>query len=339
MGENPGVDAMQLPNVHPFTGAAPDGSAWGWFRSAHVPAEYMAWPWQWGLDWVADSLEGLLGAKVLPLPGSKPYKDERRWQLAKCLTGKHRNLLHNPIDGLDLRRIAAEVLGQMDERAILQYQAGLGHQAAIFSRNEIAGLIRELDEGEILAEDRMLHRPYPGPDRQPTSSLVIELYSDETLRTLVEQTYTNALLIYRDLTTTWFPAVVPTLGLASFMPILMSGQLLHNKNPSPHGIPRFTFRMTPLPMTESPRAEVCLVTEPEDFHGFDPQEVRERFLLLRRQVARLHPGAEGWALPPTVTTSVPLWHDRPATSLAYRWLWDDLRRLYLVKHLPPTGED
>jgi hypothetical protein len=44
--DNPGVDAMQLPRVNPLTGIAPDGAQWGLFRSAHVPAEYPAWPWR-----------------------------------------------------------------------------------------------------------------------------------------------------------------------------------------------------------------------------------------------------------------------------------------------------
>jgi hypothetical protein len=135
----------------------------------------------------------------LPLPDCKPYTDERRWQLAMCLTGKYRNLLHNPIDGVDLRRVAAEVLSQLDEHGIPQYQAGVGHQAGVFGRNEIGTLINELNVREILADDGMLHRPYPVPDRQPTS-FVQELYSDESLRTLIEQVHTNALLIYRHLT-------------------------------------------------------------------------------------------------------------------------------------------
>jgi hypothetical protein len=336
LGENHGVDAMRLPPMG-TTGIAADGSVWAGLRAANVPGEYPAWPWQWALDWVVDDLEILLKAKVLPLLGCKPYNDERRWQLAKCLTGKHRSLAHNPIDGADLRRIAAEVLAQLNEHGIPHYQAGLGRQAVVFSREEIALLVRELDEGEILAEDRKLHRPYPAPDRQPTS-FVRELYSDESLRTLIEQVHTNALLIYHDLTIAWFPAVSPTLGLASFMPILISGQLARGVNPSYHGVPQLTFRISPLPLTDSSRAEIRLV-EPGDFPEFDLQRAGEQFLLLRQQIASLHPGAEGWAFPQAAASAISLWHDRPATSLAYHWLWGDLRRLHLVKRLPPSAED
>ena len=95
---NPGPDAMRIPPVD-WTGTASDGSVWAGVRAGNVSGEYPAWPWQWALDWVVEDLEVLLKAKVLPLPGCKPYNDERRWQLAKCLTGKHRSLAHNPIDG------------------------------------------------------------------------------------------------------------------------------------------------------------------------------------------------------------------------------------------------
>lgn len=335
--DNPGVAVMQLPRVDPFTGIAPDGAQWGLFRSEHVPAEYPAWPWRWGLDWIVGSLEGLLKTKLMPLSGCKPYTDERRWQLAKCLTGNYRNLLHNPIGAVDLRPLATEVLAQLNERGIPQYQTGVGQLAVVFSRNEITTLIHELDTGEIVADGGMLQRPYPVPDRQPTT-FVQELYSDETLRALIEQVYANALLIYSDIVTSWFPALAPTLGLASFMPILISGQLMRGVDPSWQGIPKFTFHMTPLPLTEEPRAEVFLV-EPDGYPEFDLQRVRERFLLLRRQVASLHPGAEGWAFPQAASSAASLWHNRPATSLAYHWLWEDLRRLHLVTHLAPSGDD
>ncbi|HEX7161523.1 MAG TPA: hypothetical protein VF223_09860 [Trebonia sp.] len=308
---NPGPDAMRIPPVD-WTGTAADGSMWAGVRAGNVPGEYPAWPWQWALDWVVEDLEVLLKAKVLPLPGCKPYSDERRWQLAKCLTGKHRRLVHNPIDGTDLRRFAAEVLAQLDERSIPLYNVGLGPQAVVFGRNELALLIRDLDQGDILADDGKLNRPYPAPDRQPTS-VVSELYSDESLRTLFEQVHTNALLIYRDLVASWFPALAPTLGLGSFMPILITGQLLGGERPALHGVPQFTFRMTPLPLTEPPRAEIRLV-EPGDFPIFDLQRAREQFLLLRQQVARLHPGAEGWAFTQTASSATSFWHDRPATS-------------------------
>ena len=129
------------------------------------------------------------------------------------------------------------------------------------------------------------------------------------------------------------PDAAPTLGLASFMPILIRGHLLDSGHPSTQGIPvpRFTYRMTPLSLTESSRAEIELITAPGDFLEFDPQRAAEQYLQLMQQIAALHPGAEGWASVQAASSSGALWYDTPGTSLAYRWLWEDLRRLHLVK--------
>lgn len=253
-----------------------------------------------------------------------------------------RHLHHNPIDGAKLRRTTADIVAQLDERGISQYRVKVpGQPLTIFGRNELAALVNEIDEGEILDKDGFFHRPYPVPDHPPGGGYVYQIYSDETLRLLIEQAHTNALLIYRDLVMTWFPTLAPTLGLASFMPIAIYGHLLDRAHPSTQGIPvpRFTYRMRPLPLTESPRAEIELTTMPGDFFEFDPQLATEQYLQLMQQIAALHPGAEGWAsVQATSSSSGALWYDTPGTSLAYRWLWEDLRRLHLVKQHAPNND-
>ena len=335
VGDSGGVAAMQLPTgLNPFTGVAPDGSQWGLLHGGGVPAEFVAWPWQWGLDWVVMNVEGVLRTKALPLPDNRPFRDERRWHLARCIVGKSRHLHHNPIDGAELRRTTADIVAQLDERGISQYRVMVpGQPLTIFGRDELAALVNEIDEGEILNKDGFFHRPYPVPDHLPGGGYVYQIYSNEALRLLIEQAHTNALLIYRDLVMTWFPTLAPTLGLASFMPILIRGHLLDSGHPSTEGIPvpRFTYRMTPVSLTESSRAEIELITAPGDFLEFDPQRAAEQYLQLMQQIAALHPGTEGWASVQAASSSGALWYDTPGTSLAYRWLWEDLRRLHLVK--------
>ena len=60
----------------------------------------------------------------------------------------------------------------------------------------------------------------------PASNTISSLYSDEALRRLTEQVYSNALLIYRDLAVTWFPTLKSTLGLACAMPVLFTGRVM-----------------------------------------------------------------------------------------------------------------
>lgn len=96
--DNAGTHAVQLPTFDPHTRKGVDGSAWGRFRSGHPPADFMAWPWQWGLAWVSQDLERLLKTRVLPLPDTASFRDERRWQLAKAVCGA-REIAHRPLSG------------------------------------------------------------------------------------------------------------------------------------------------------------------------------------------------------------------------------------------------
>jgi hypothetical protein len=287
------------------------------------------------------NVEGVLRTKALPLPGNQPFRDERRWHLARCIIGKSRHLYHNPIDGAELRRTTADIVAQLDQRGIPQYGVMVpGQPLTIFGRHELAALVNNIDEGKILDKEGFLHRPYPVPDHLPGGGYVYQIYSNEALRLLIEEAHTNALLIYRDLVMTWFPALAPTLGLASFMPILIRGHLLDSEHPSMQSTPtpRFTYRMTALLIAESSRAEIELITTPGDFFQFDPQRSTGQYLQLMQQIAVLHPGAEGWASVKAASSSGALWYDTPGTTLAYRWLWEDLRRLHLVKQNAPNND-
>jgi hypothetical protein len=110
-GDNAGVDVAQLPyGLDPFTGKAPDGSKWRPFRSGYVPADFVAWPWRWSLDWMSHGLESKLRKKLLPLPFTKPYNDERRWQLARAIMRHSSYPAHWSLDASDLRSSAEKVL-------------------------------------------------------------------------------------------------------------------------------------------------------------------------------------------------------------------------------------
>jgi hypothetical protein len=336
VGDNAGVDSTQLPyGLHPFTAKAPDGSEWLPVRAGSAPADFMAWPWQWGLDWVSSGIESILRTRSLPLPDTKPFRDERRWQMAKAIM-RRGSFAHNPLDQNELRSKAEQLLSYMTDHGSPYFQQQF-RRGPLFSRDEIAALVRELDEGDILAEDGKLHRPHPAPDRTQRTSHVGGAYSDESLRVLVEQVHSNALVIYRDLVHSWFPTFVPMLGLACIMPVLFSGQVVLGEN-SWAG-PDFFYRMEPLPLNESSRAEVCLTATREGLFGHDRESAIEYGFRLRHLIAALHPGVGGWASPRSANATLWVWGDRPATAQAYRWLWEDLQALRAVKHPAPIGED
>ncbi len=338
-GDNAGTDTTRIPpGINPFTGKAPDGSEWGLYRHGNAPADFMAWPWQWGLDWVSAGIEPLFRAKVLGLPDTKPFQDERRWQLANAIM-RRRGHAHAPLDQAELRHATERLLSCMTEDGSLLFQQN-PLRGPTFSKDEIAALIRELDEGSVLADDGQLHRPYPAPDAVPSNNHIGSAYSDESLRGLVEQVYTNALLIYQDLVITWFPTFAPLLGLACIMPVIFTGRVMPRGDL--FGGPDFVSHMEPLPPTEPSRAEIYLAATREEFfghEGYDVKSMMKTSIRIRRLIAAFHPGAEGWADPRSANADLSVWGNRPATAQAYQWLWEDLQKLHMVKNFTRISDD
>jgi hypothetical protein len=330
-GDSAGIDTVPLPpGFNPFTGEAPDGSKWGIYRHGHAPADFMAWPWQWALEWVASGIEPLLRGKALGLPDTKPCLDERRWQLAKAIL--RRGPSHTPLEQKALRQATERVLSVMTDHRTSLFQQD-PRRGPVFGKNEIAALLRELTEGSAIADDGRLHRPYPAPDVATRGNHVGSMYSDESLRELVEQVYANALVIYQGLVATWFPAFAPLLGLACVMPILVTGKLMPRGDS--FGDPDFVYHMEPLPPGEPSRAEVGLAATREelfDRYQYDDDSMTKTATNVRRLTAAYHPGTEGWAYLRSANTDLSVWRDRPATTQANQWLWEDLQKLHMLKH-------
>lgn len=332
LGENTGTDATQLPyGLHPFTAEAPDGSVWLPYRDGSARADFMAWPWQWSLAWVSAKLEPLLRTMLLPLPDTKPFQDERRWAVAKAVARQTGSIDHRPIEAGGLHTAAEQLIADMESRGSLLLKP-LPYRRLIIARDEIIGLVEALTEGTILAADGKLHRPYPAPDLTSGGGHVSSVYSDQALRSLVEQVYANALMIYRDLVNSWFAAFAPTLGLASVLPVALAGQLLPRADGM--GGPGFAYRMTPLPLGRMSTSAVSLAAGREDLNA-DWHLAVEEGQRLRQLVAVLHPGAEGWANPRVTSTTLHVYSDSPATSQAYKWLWADLKSLHMIKSMVP----
>ncbi|HEY1704088.1 MAG TPA: hypothetical protein VGG75_30695 [Trebonia sp.] len=336
-----GPVAVELPAADPAVhGKGIDGSEWHRYRLGHPPADFAAWPWQWGLAWISLDLERLLNDRVLPLPRHGPFYDERRWQLAKVICGT-RGMAHRPIDGQALLTATEQLHDSMKARRTVRHSWSGGTARVSTDPAEIALLVQELSDDAVFATDGCLHRPYPAPDvLPPASSTISSLYSDEAIRLLAEQVHTNALTIYSTLVDTWFPTLKPTLGLGCILPVLFTGRLM--PMPNDWNGPGFAYEMVPLAPAERSRAEIRLAATEEELLGFEPtdmQAMMDRSLRLRHQVSALRPGTEGWAHPRAGSGDLPVWGDRPATALAYRWLWEDLHALRMVKSAPSIGND
>jgi hypothetical protein len=322
LGDQQGPETMRLPaGFNLMTATGPDGSEWDPVYSGRPSAEFAAWPWQWAQRWVSEGLDRRLRAKSLALPDSKPFQDERRWQLAKAIMNR-RSVINWPLDLREVRVAAEQLLVHMADHEMPHYRR---IRRPPFSRDEIAAFVREFHPGGSLREDRMLFRPYPAPD-VPPYTMRASGYSDEALQLLVEAIYTNALAIYQSLVVAWFPGFAPMLGIACILPVAIHGQLQRREDRSP----RFSYYLEPLPPTESSRVEVRLTEASMQQIGSIVSSVVERLSHVRTLVATRRPEAEAWARPRNESEALPIWDDTPATVIAYRWLTDDLQDLSMV---------
>lgn len=321
-------------DYNPFSGAGI--SAWSAGRgSSGVPVDFSVWPWRWSFDWFRDSLEAVLLAQTLTLPRSEPFTQERQWALARVLTETSGHLRHAPIQIARAVASAKGVLRHLSKQVspLVNINPGFG-KGVNSSADELVGFVDRLEK-LALAGETLIHRPYPVPDNELSRSGFIDgLYTSETLRSLVEHVYSNALVIYNDLVDAYFPSLRSTLGLACIMPVLFRGNLEIAED----GLSSLHCTMEPAPLGRAPRAEINLASEPVGgFLDFD--EWRTKIERNNRLWRTARPGTEGWSHPRLGTGAIGVFRDTPATCQAYNWLWGDLKALHLVERLSPSRED
>jgi hypothetical protein len=334
VGEATASGVARLEGFHPFTGRTLDGSMWGPSRFGSVSADYPAWPWKLSLGWLAGSLESVLAKQMLAPSQCEPFQKERYWSLVRSLVGQS-GLQHRPIAANDALLSVTNLLSAMTQQGTSHASIG-SIRPIVSSRDELEELIGLLKAQKLSDELGMIHRPYPVPDATPIGGYIENLYSNKTLRLLVERVYENALTIYGCLIDTFFPLFKPMLAMGCMLPMNMQCELY----PLDEGSFGSTLAYSgqPIPVNESSRVAVRLV-ESGIRSGRSYEESLAAFERTRSLVQLYHPNSEGWARPPEGSTGIAVFKDKPATCLAYYWLWEDLKILHAVEKMPPHGEE
>ncbi|MFF7890221.1 hypothetical protein ACH40F_58385 [Streptomyces sp. NPDC020794] len=298
-------------------------------NSGRPAADYPAWPWRWSLDWITHQLTPLLQQKALHahLPG--PAARERQWSLCRAISGRN-SVLSEPISADEVLTILRRN-PHLETLRAWRFSSGLRA-----SGTELRRLVSALEAGDAVQADGAVHCPYPPPNLPSAHTRwVLGLFSDDRLAKLTSHIHTNALVIYQDLCEAWFPALIPTLGLACIQPLQITGHITRDDHDDPTGFIayEYSFDMIPLPVGE-PSTATFTYRGPRPFVN-DWDAVMHRRTEIRRAVHRLHPDSEPWAHPRTEWGALNKPSDTPATDLAYRWLWEDLQALRMVSGPPP----
>ncbi|MUN40813.1 NACHT domain-containing protein [Actinomadura litoris] len=311
--------------------AEADGSIWSPICMGEVPADFMAWPWQWALSILTRELGTLLRSKALPLPNCEAYSREREWALARAIMGK-RDVLHEPLAREPLVESAENLLGLLSEENRQHFIID-GVRPFTGTRDELAGFANKLSS----LTDQNIQRPYVVPDNlSPESGLIEELYSERAMSLLVSQVFNAALEIYSVLVDIYFSRFAPTLGLACMRPIEITGVLRSMQGD--YFKWSLSYEVKPIPDGRRSNAKISL-SGSSGRRARTREEFIEKYENLSRLISDLRPNAKHWAQPRSVQTGVHMFKDMPATALAYRWLWDDLKDLSLMDNAAPYGED
>ena len=244
------------------------------------------------LRWVSAGIEGVLRGGILDLPDTEPFKAERRWAVARTLTGQTSRLACQPLPAAEVHTAARQFQARLSALGAPRGRPSR-HSRLVVSAMEADRLARETSTEELTEAGDMIQSPNPVPDASPAGTRDISgLYSEETLRQLTEEVYRNALIIYHDLVDVWFPRFAHVLGLMSILPVIFHG-LIVPRTDSLTG-PDFYYDMDVLPPGAPANAEVRVVPEPPTQEW---SVTIEKMRQLRDRIRILHPGADRWAHP------------------------------------------
>lgn len=193
--------------------------------------------------------------------------------------------------------------------------------------------MRKLDLGPLKREiarlrnlgETELRPPSPGPDRKLRSGWVWEMYSDQQLLARTKAVYEGALQGYQQLVETWFSRFADRLGTWAYLPARLVGTVVPAvSGQGLAGEPWMRWYLDPLPYESRSYVDLALATEGTSIKAPAHDEMEAKFHRYRPRIA-VWPGI-------TVHSGVLHIYDPDSASrLAYRWLWEDLSRISLVK--------
>lgn len=159
------------------------------------------------------------------------------------------------------------------------------------------------------------------------STWVWDLYSPEVLLELSRTVIGGALEAYRRFIEVYFSRLAPHLPIAILMPARLKGVLVLSHIAQPDIRPYVAWHLDPLPAGSNNEVQIEVGEE---------RASRDRMLAVQDRMQELRPEAAGWIYP-TEYASSEFYGRNPIRELAYKLLWNDLRRVSWVDGMFPHG--
>ncbi|MEU9982255.1 hypothetical protein [Streptomyces sp. NPDC050856] len=322
-GSSDSKDIHHLPNPQELVGR---GIGVG---SSPAPAGD-AWVWGWTLHHMQQGIErNLPNALHLHAPLSGVIETEYIWAVIYALLRRGSFLHAEPVEVEELKALVRELREKAREHGPVEdyaYQYGAGRKITRLDLILVDEWLNRQHEGQLTP-------PWPSVDvNRPSSGWVWKFYTPERLLELTRFVYARALDAYAEMMSTLFANFTYTLNHSSLLPATLKGTLHVGEGDSFTDGPVLDYCLIPLADTESSQSRVDIsiaqsreVRIPQEYEKYQPYLRRFHIDNPERAPFSFH----GWT-----QTALHIWESRPATNIAFRWLWSDLRSLGLVTSLP-----
>ncbi len=298
-------------------GAVNRGSSWHTLTLTEKFPFPKSWPWSMTKKLLVESLSDALKLKWFASESDDAAR-ELAWVLALAVK-RQGSLDATPISLREVLNRVVVLNRYIDDPMARWMSVSVG--TAEFSNLEVALVERHLrtllDGGARLIED-----PWPSADRFPGSGgWVWNLYSGERLLDRTVAVYSAALRIYRAMVDKWFGAFSGRLQLYRLMPVRLEGRLvLSGEGGATDRGPGLDIRSRSLPFGE--KSEVAFDLGPEE--AFD---VFSYWKEEQSNLCQVRPESATTLVPIVGSYALDVFHGRPATALAHRWLAGELHEM------------
>ena len=291
--------------------------------------EQAAWTWEYALEDLRSELSKKLKKKRLPISGGL-LAEEAAWDAARELRKRFEKKYYWERDPIPLGAIEGylDLVGWDTEVITFANQRDLGNPWARHGPDYELKYLKD-KIGDLQASGRAeLKPPWPMQDRMPgdpgyvetgrDSAWVWEWYSDEALlrraRVLLEGAFEGYVRFVEE----FFPRLAPHMLIAATLPARLTGTLiLTPREGRPDVGPYVSWHLEPLPYGSDNEVQI-------EFGSQRPG--REYMLGVGDRTRSLRPQAAAWISPYDYATE-DFYGRIPATEFAYKWLWEDLRRV------------
>lgn len=274
-------------------------AGWNYFRRASLNTK-ASWAWQWTFNIIRDALTELLKQRRLPVSAGL-LSLEAAWHAALYLTNRRNYSYSNPIPLSEIE----EILSRTNNFRFSKMLQHCLNQLRI--------------EIEYLREQDEVNLSLPSCFQTFKNSQYI---SPEILLQYTEHVFRGAIESYFQVVNSLFPKFAPSLQLASIFPARLVGVVVVSSNSA-----SVTWFWEPLPTGSQSCTEFKLgvnhLSEDDSRFQYAASQLRllrpNSFKHLSIKIRSESELSKSWL------------GDNPVTELAYKWLWEDLKKVFYLE--------